>query len=259
MRIIDTIHHMTIREINKTHGDALHAIAMNMVQIGVLVGGFYAMNVIMHQGSAPLRGDLLIYILSGVFLFQVHVQAVSSGMRAEMPSSPIMAHAGLNSMIGLISAGLASLYQQMVSVAIIAGAYDIFYHPVLIDQPVRLAGLFLLAWASGLFVGMILFALRTHSPSLASVASQAYSRVNLLASGQMFIASTLPAYMLKWFTWNPLFHIIDQARDAAFINYRSWFTTTSYPVYFCIAMLGVGTIAEWWARRSSSLSDMARL
>lgn len=259
MRLIDTLHHMTIREIRRQHQDALRGIAMNMVQIGVLVGGFYAMNVIMHQGVAPVRGDLLVYILTGVFLFQVHIQAVTAAMRAEVPSSPIMAHGGMTSMIGILAAGAASLYTQIASVAIIAGCYAIFWAPIDIDQPVRLIAIFLLSWLSGLSIGMILFAARVRSPGLASIVSQAYSRVNLLASGQMFVANTLPAFVLPWFTWNPLFHIIDQARGAAFLNYRSWLTTLDFPMAFCAVALGLGIIAEWWARRSSSYSDLGTL
>jgi hypothetical protein len=35
-------------------------------------------------------------------------------------------------------------------------------------------------------------------------------RANMIASGKMFVANALPAFMLALFDWNPLFHIIDQ-------------------------------------------------
>lgn len=257
MRAIETLHHLTIREIQKQHQHAVRGIAMNIVQICVLVGGFYAMNVLMHQGSAPLRGNLLLYILTGVFLFQLHIQTAMSGLRAEPPSSPIMAHGGMTALSGILGAGIAALYVQAVSVAALGGAYIALVEPVHIEDPLRLGAIFLLGWASGLCVGMLFFALKVHSPNFASLVSQAYSRVNLLASGQMFVATTLPAYLLHWFTWNPLFHIIDQARDAAFLNYRSWFTNLEFPAISCVAMLAVGILAERWARRISSLSRMS--
>lgn len=41
----------------------------------------------------------------------------------------------------------------------------------------------------------------------------------MIASGKMFVANTLPNFMLAMFDWNPLLYTIDQARGFAFINY----------------------------------------
>jgi ABC-type polysaccharide/polyol phosphate export permease len=38
------------------------------------------------------------------------------------------------------------------------------------------------------------------------------------------------------FIWNPLFHIIDQARGFVFINYNPHYTSISYPIYVSLAL-----------------------
>jgi ABC-type polysaccharide/polyol phosphate export permease len=54
----------------------------------------------------------------------------------------------------------------------------------------------------------------------------------MVASGKMFVANSLPGSVLVMFTWNPLFHVIDQARGFAFIDYQPRNSDLFYPLYF---------------------------
>jgi hypothetical protein len=72
--------------------------------------------------------------------------------------------------------------------------------------------MFLLAWASGCAIGILLYGLMPWAPSFISLLSTIYQRANMIFSGKMMLGNTLPATMLVMFDWNPLFHIIDQAR-----------------------------------------------
>ncbi|MGR3633422.1 MAG: hypothetical protein ACU0A8_15090 [Limimaricola soesokkakensis] len=46
-----------------------------------------------------------------------------------------------------------------------------------------------------------------------------WMRIGVVSSGAMFLGNVLPAALLDWVVWNPLFHAIDQARGLAFENY----------------------------------------
>ena len=74
----------------------------------------------------------------------------------------------------------------------------------------------------------------------------------------MFVANTLPAYMLAMFDWNPLFHTIDQARGFIFINYNPHFSSISYPIYVSLVCLVIGLMGESYTRRHASASWSAR-
>lgn len=65
----------------------------------------------------------------------------------------------------------------------------------------------------------------------------------------MFVANMLPAKVLVYFEWNPLFHIIDQARGFAFLNYNPWFSNLTYPALATFILLVVGLLAEGAARK----------
>ena len=87
-----------------------------------------------------------------------------------------------------------------------------------------------------------------------SVASQFYMRLNMFTSGKMVVANTLPHFMLRAFDWNPLFHVIDQTRGFAFINYSPQNSNLMYPIYVALALAMIGLMGEFVTRNQVSLS-----
>lgn len=64
--------------------------------------------------------------------------------------------------------------------------------------------------------------------------------------------------MLAMFSWNPLFHIIDQARGFTFINYNPHYSNWIYPLGFSIIVTMLGFMGEAYTRKHASLSWGAR-
>ena len=81
----------------------------------------------------------------------------------------------------------------------------------------------------------------------------------MFASGKMFVANMMPGYILVYFTWNPLFHTIDQARGYIFINYNPHFSSISYPFWLTIGMTFIGLLGEFYTRKNASISWSAKL
>ena len=61
------------------------------------------------KGTA-IRGDFMLYIMSGIFLFLTHTKAMGAVLKAEGPASALMKHAPMNTIIAISSAAIASLY-----------------------------------------------------------------------------------------------------------------------------------------------------
>lgn len=218
-----------LRDIRRTHVNAVAAVLMEMAQIAALLGGFMLLTHVMSFGGTPIRGDMLIYLMTGIFVFQVHTRTMMAVFRAETRGSQIMNHKPLSSAITVAAAALGSLYLQVISAAAILAGYHFGWSAIELEDPVGLASAFFLAWALGVAMGLACLSLKSVFPSSAGLMAQLYSRANMLASGQMFVANALPSAWLVWFSWNPLFHIIDQARGFAFQNYEPWFTSFAYP------------------------------
>jgi len=236
------------------HRNAVVGVLMEMVRGLTLVIVFYVMFQLIGMRSAPLRGDFMLYIMSGVFLFMTHIMAVANIATAGNPTSPMMMHPPMNTLVAIIAAAITTLYKQLFTIIVVLTVYHIVFVPINIDQPTQAFGMFLLAWFTGCAVGLIFLALTPWFPNGSKVIMQLYRRANMIASGKMFLANSLPASMVAMFDWNPLFHIIDQTRGFVFLHYSPFQSSLMYPVYVGISLLMIGLMAEFFTRQHVSLS-----
>jgi ABC-type polysaccharide/polyol phosphate export permease len=261
VNIAELIYHNTVRAIRKTHGNAFMSIAVSVFQSLLFVLFFYVMFSVMGLKGLALRGDFVIFLLTGIFMFMTHNKAVGAVLGSEGPASPMMQHAPMNTFISIVSGMLATLYIQTLAVAFILFVYDVAINPYVLGEivdPVPVMGMFLLSWFSGGAVGLVFLALKPWFPGLTGTLSTIYKRANMIASGKMFVANSLPSFMISMFDWNPLFHTIDQARGFAFINYVPRNTNWEYVVYLSLTLVMIGLMGEFYTRKHASASWSAR-
>lgn len=252
--LLELTYHATVRNVRKSHGNAVIGLLMNIFQTVMMVVIFYVMFDLLNLRRSAIRGDFLLYVMSGIFMFMTHTKTVGAVAGAEGPTSPMMKHAPMNTIVSICSAALAALYTQVLSAAIVLYFYHAAMTPITIYDPVGTMGIFLLAWFSGVGVGMVFLALKPWAPEVVTIMTTVYQRVNMIASGKMFVVNMLPTSMISLFDWNPLFHVIDQGRGMIFINYHPHWTSISYPVYLALACLMIGLMGEFYTRRHASIS-----
>ena len=258
LALSELIYHNTVRSLRKTHANAFVGLLMSMLQSVIMVVAFVLLFSVLGMRGSAIRGDFLLYIMSGIFLFMTHIKAMSAVVGSEGPASPMMQHLPMTTAVAIASAALGALYNQVLGMLVILYIYHVAFTPVVIDDPVGAFLMFLLAWISGVGVGLVFLAIKPWAPSVTTIGSQIYSRANMIASGKMFVANMLPPSMLALFDWNPLFHAIDQARGFAFVNYFPNNTSIAYPVYVTIGLIMVGLMGEFYTRKHASLSWSAR-
>tara|TARA_R110002051_G_scaffold292300_1_gene357034 strand:- start:238 stop:1059 length:822 start_codon:yes stop_codon:yes gene_type:complete len=252
--MMELIYHSVVRDVRKTHRNALVGLLLNMMQTVILVLTFFLMFELLGLRGNTIRGDFLLYIMSGIFLFMVHTKAVSAVVSSEGPASAMMQHAPMNTFISICAAAISSLYIQLLSLFFVLFIYHVVFTPVVIDQPIGALGMILASWITGVGIGMVFLALKPWAPDAVKLGVSIYSRISIIASGKMFVANTLPSSMLVLFDWNPLFHAIDQARGYIFLNYNPHFSSSSYPFYVAIGLLMLGMMGEFYTRKSASVS-----
>ncbi len=250
----ELIYHVAIRNVRKTHGNALIGLLMNMMQTVMMIVAFYVMYNVLGLTSQRVRGDFILYIMSGIFLYMTHIRAIGAVMNAEGATSAMMKHAPLTPVITIAAAALGSLYLQLLSMAAVLAIYSVTFHPVTIYQPVPALGMVLVAWFAGVAIGLVFRAAKPWQPDLVSILSTVFMRANMIASGKMFVANNLPHKLLVYFSWNPLFHTIDQARGFVFINYNPHFSSVTYPIVVAGVCLMIGLIGEFYTGRHASIS-----
>jgi ABC-type polysaccharide/polyol phosphate export permease len=252
-------YHLAIRNIRKTHGNAVLGLAIQIIQALLMVLIMYFMMELFGLRRVAVRGDFMLYVMSGVFMFMTHSKAIAAVSTAEGPTSSMMMHAPMNPIISIMGAALGALYQQTLAAGVILFVYHAAINPITIDQPVGMLGMYLLSWFVGVGIGMIFLSAKPWQPDTVMILSTLYRRANMIASGKMLLANNAPPHIRSWFDWNPLFHTIDQGRGYIFLNYTPRFTSIDYAVYVGLVCVMIGLMAEFFTRQYASASWNKRL
>lgn len=258
LSMLEVVYHCVVRSVRSRHNNAFMAIGLNMMQAVMFVAMFYAIFSLLGMRGAALRGDFLLYIMSGVFMYLSHIRAITSVMAADGPTSSMMMHAPMTTIISIVGTALSALYVQTTTLLLILFIYHMLWTPVYIVDPAAAYGMFLLAWFTGCCFGLLLLSIKPWFPQTVQVVQMVYMRVNMFASGKMFVANALPAFMVSMFDWNPLFHIIDQSRGFVFENYFPRNSSWEYALAVGCGILAIGMMSEFYTRQHASASWDAR-
>ncbi len=255
---LELLYHATIRNLRKSHGNAVYGMVMNVVMAAVTLIIFLVIFWVMGLRSSPIRGDFILYVMSGVFMFLTHTKALGAVSGADSPTSAMMMHAPMNPVVAVVSAALAALYQQLFAMGVILLFYHTLWHPISIHDPVGFLAMLLLSWFSGAAIGLIFYAAKPWQPEFVGILAMIYMRANMIASGKMFVVSMLPSSRRALFDWNPLFHTIDQARGFMFLNYTARYTSIEYPIKIAFICILIGLMGEFYTRKHVSISWQKR-
>lgn len=251
------IYHATVRELRQTHGNAVIGLLLDMMQMIMLVAAFYVMFEVLGTRGSAIRGSFIMFLMTGIVLFLTHIKSMAAVMKADGPLAPMMQHTPMNTIVAIAASTLARLYIQLLSIILATLGAHVLIEPIDVHQPAETIGMVIIAWWSGVSVGLLAISIRPWAPGVVSLLSSLYMRANMIASGKMFTANSLPGYMIPYFAWNPLFHTIDQARGFAFINYFPHYTSVMYPIYVSIALTCLGLLGEFFGRKAISISWFA--
>lgn len=252
--MLELIFHAAVRQVRKSHGNAVMGLLLNILQTVILVAVFFLMFDILGLRRNAIRGDFLLYVMSGIFMYMTHTKAIAAVSGAEGPTSAMMKHSPMNTVVSITSAALAALYTQLLSAGAVLYIYHAAFVPIHVDNWVGVMGMFLLSWGSGCGIGMIFKSAKPWEPTIVGIISTLYQRANMIASGKMFVANTLPTSRLKLFDWNPLFHTIDQGRGFTFLNYHPHYSNFIYPIKCMLVCTMIGLMMEFYTRKHVSLS-----
>lgn len=256
--VLELIFHSAVRTVRKSHGDAVIGLLMNIVQSLVMVLFMVFMFTVLGMRGSAVRGDFVLYIMSGVFSFSTHSKTLQAVAKSEGSTSSMMKHAPMNTIVAISAAALSSLYLQTLAAATILFFYHTFFSPVYFDDPIGVLGVYILSWTSGIGVGMIFKALTPWQPELFGILTTIYARANMIFSGKMILANATPTYILSMYTWNPLFHAIDQTRGYMFLNYNPHYSNLTYPIVVTCILVVLGLMGENFTAKHASLSWNAK-
>lgn len=257
MGFLGLVYFTTVREVRLESGNAMLGMLSAVSRTLMLVFMFWVLFEVIGLRSSIIRGDTVMFLVSGILLFFMHNSTVQKTVQAGTFSSPIMNHAPMTPTLLIISSALSNLYLHIFAIGIIFAGLFVFTGELEIYNWQGIALPFVLAWFSGMIMGLLFLIMKPFAPKLMSIVSLLYQRANLITSGKFFVANMLPTSILPFFAWNPLFHSIDQMRGAIFVNYFPRNSSNEYTLVFCAIGLIVGLMIEFWLRRTVSRSTGA--
>ncbi len=257
INFLDLVYHSMVREVRLISGTSGLGLLLAVFKTLTMVAAFYAMFAVIGLRGSVIRGDMVLFLISGILLFLVHNAAIGKTLQAGSSTSPIMQHAPMTPALMILAKTMADFYMFVLSTLIIVAGLFVFKDNLEIYDPIGLILPFILAWASGVAIGLLFLMIKPLMPNLLEAISKFYMRANMVTSGKFFVANMLPLSVLPFFAWNPLFHTIDQARGAMFVNYVPNKTSIEYPIYFVLIGVLVGMMGEFWIRKTVSKSKAA--
>ncbi len=153
--ILELVFHGAVHNVRKSHTSAVIGLLLNIVQSVLMLAGFYLMFAFTGTRHIAIRGDYILYLMSGIFMYMTHVKAMQTVMKADGPTSAMMKHGPMNTLIAVGAAALGALYLQILSALVVLFIYHAIVSPITIDQPIQTLGMMVLAWATGVAIGMI--------------------------------------------------------------------------------------------------------
>lgn len=251
--MLGLIHGQTVYQLRTQDRNPILGLVFAMLQSLMILMGFMALFLILGTRTSPLRGDFILFLMSGIFVFMTHTQTATK-VAGSYSLTGLAQHAPLNAPILVISSALTALYTQTLSAFVVLGLYHTFWRPIEIENISGCIFVYLLSWFNGLCVGVLFLAIRPWFPRGGPVITRLYIRINMICSGKMFLANTIPSLILPFFIWSPLFHSVDQMRGFVFINYSPHRTELLYPLWFSVAVLIIGLLINFTTRKYESVS-----
>ena len=248
------IHHQTVYRLRTEHRHAVVGLLMTILQSCLFIAGFLLFYLIIGTRQSPIRADFLLFIGSGIFVFMTNTKTCMAVAGSTTISSALTRHDPLSPAILVAAAALQTLYQQVISMVVLLSLYHVLVAPLQIEYPIGCLAMLIMAWLYGGSVGFVLLGLRPWFPKASKILTTLYQRINMVASGKMFVANMIPNILLPYFIWNPLFHLTDQMRGFAFINYTPQKTDPMYALWVTMAVFMVGLLLNFTTSKYESVS-----
>ncbi|MGZ8362988.1 MAG: ABC transporter permease [Caulobacteraceae bacterium] len=197
---------------------------------------------------APTNIPMGVFLVTGYpmwFAFSNMWQALS---RAEAGGKSLLMFPQITLFDLIIAKFVLEAVTQTAIFILICVAVILFFR---IDLPADPGAVLLTMWGCmflGVGMGLITHAIRRVFPAFETLVSPV-RRLGAFVSGVIHTGASVPSYLLGYFSWNPVFHGIEIARQSWHPTYRAPVFDPWYIVLCCIGLISVGLILDRLTRR----------
>ena len=78
LQILELVYHATVANVRSSHCNALIGLGIEILQTIIFLVAFYLMFTVLGMTGNAIRGDFLLYLMTGIFLFLTHTKAIGA-------------------------------------------------------------------------------------------------------------------------------------------------------------------------------------
>lgn len=245
------VYSLVVRDLRTEHKNAALGILLSVAQPLAVGLVFFAFITWIGGRGGQIRGDDLTFILIGFILFFLHIRtvaAVATSLRPDM-----LNHQRITPFLMICVKAISSAYKNVLALIIMVALNYLLRDVYEMRDPLLFIGVMFWCWLFGLAVGVIMLAANRYL-TWGGILQTTYIRIMFFTSGKFFVANSLPGTIRPFMDWNPLFHLLDQGRSAAFLNYTARTTDMTYPMMVIMALLVGAMLVEHYVRVNYSAS-----
>ena len=236
---------LILRDINARFGDKRLGYIWSLINPVLVVIGLLIIFTVRGR-MAPPALPLMVFIATGFPIFFAFM-TMWNGTGAN-PGDGILMFPQVTLLDLIISRVVLEFLTQTTAFVIIALGLILIGGAPLPDDPL---GVMMAFWGCmwvGVGIGLSNMAVGRVFPLINTILGP-IKRLSVFISGVIFTASSLPSFLLPYFTWNPIFHGIELARTSWYPAYRTPVGDPGYIVVIAIFLTAFGIVAERITRR----------
>jgi capsular polysaccharide transport system permease protein len=195
--------------------------------------------------KSPVYTDVITFILSGLIPYVSFRYVINSMGRVAAAARPLLIFPTITLEHAAIAGALVEFGNMLVLAAVMMAVnYVAFGNFELDNFPMWIEGV-ALAWLLGAAYGYFFVVISRNDPTLFQL-GVVILRPSYFISAVFFVPNELRGDILSVFTWNPLMHAIEIARDGMLFHYTSHVADPGYVVACIVGMFAAALAVRVW-------------
>lgn len=203
----------------------------SVLVIGLVIGSI-------AQRTVP-EIPYVFFLLNGFMLLQLFNGCINGGMNAATSGKSLLVYPAVKPIDPFIARFLFQLVTTSFAYVVFCIAAMLLGVEFSLGHLGLVLNCYLITWAIGSGLGLILGIAVAHYPDMEKVISF-IQRPLLFISAVLFPSATIPTQAREWLLWNPMVHTIEQARQALFPFYDATETNLLYPSICALVAMAMG-------------------
>lgn len=241
---------LVLRDLAGRHGDSRLGLLWFLIQPVLVILGLLVIFTVKSR-LAPPNIPLLVFLMTGFPLWYAFSGMWGDITTLSVSNSAMTMFPQITQMDMLLSRIVLSFVTQTSGFVVIAIGFIVMGGAEIPSDPLAVIFCYWGCIGLGVGVGLIIGAIRRILPTIETWTSPV-RRLGGFISGVMHTAASLPALLLPYFSWNPMFKCIEMARQSWHPIYQTPIWDPWYVVVCIVGLLAAGMVIERGTRRFSS-------